>query len=143
MSKYDAALLTLALLLMVTVLGCGGGGEPQAMVTGEVTFKGELVDGGMISFEPTGEPGPPKNVPVQEGTYEAKLSPGSYRVRISAADNPPAPDDIHEKVEYNPLLPHSWNVNSELDVELKEGKNTVHFRGDESGPNVEVAAAES
>jgi len=129
----------------VLVLGCGGG-EPRGEVEGTVTYDGQPVEAGMISFECTDATRPARNVPIRNGSYEASgdsaLAPGTYRVRIAAGDpaamDPDAPGDEHTRVEYVPLLPPSWNTHSELSVDVRPGGNPFHFSGNSGeAPGVE------
>ena len=134
-----------AALVAVTV-GCSNG-EPRGEVFGEVRFDGQPVETGMVSFEPTKAMAPPRNVPIQNGEYRAggdqALTPGTYRVRITAADRSKmglkAANDPHARVEYVPLLPSSWNAQSRLSVDVRPGKNTFHFHGKKGEqPSVEI-----
>ena len=125
----------MAALLLAVVAGCGG--EPRGDVSGTVTFDGQPVAQGMISFESTKMAGPPRNVPLRDGEYQASgatgLAPGTYRVRISADDVAAmgiTPEtDQHTPFEYVSLLPPVWNVQSELSVEVRDGRNTFNFSG--------------
>lgn len=131
--------------LMVLAVGCGG--EPRGDVSGTVTFEGKPVAQGMISFENAETAGPPRNVPVRNGEYQATgaagLVPGTYRVRISADDVAAmgvSPEtDQHTPFNYVPLLPPVWNVQSQLSVEVRQGKNTFNFVGNRGEqPRVET-----
>jgi hypothetical protein len=121
--------------LIVVAVGCGG--EPRGDVSGTVTFDGQPVAQGMVSFESTKMTGPPRNVPIRDGQYQASgatgLAPGTYRVRISADDVAAmgiTPEtDQHAPFNYVPLLPSAWNVQSELSVEVRDGGNTFNFSG--------------
>ena len=118
--------------------GCGGG-EPRGDIDGTVTFDGNPVQVGIVSFESADGTHPARNVPIHEGTYQASgdagLVPGRYRVRITAGDpgaEKPvagAPDAQHTPVEYRPLLPPSWNTQSQLSVVVQSGGNTFNFAG--------------
>lgn len=122
--------------LLALAVGCGGG-EPRGDVQGAVTFDGQPVAAGVVSFERTEATGPGRNVPIRNGTYDASgdagLAPGAYLVRISAGDPtamaPGAEDDQHAPVHYRPLLPPSWNTQSQLSVEVRDGGNTFNFSG--------------
>jgi len=132
--------------LFALTLGCGGG-EPRGDVEGTVTFNGQPAPGGMVSFEPADATGPARNVPIQDGAYRASgasaLAPGAYRVRIFAGD-PAAIEqslagDQHTPFQHVPLLPPSWNTQSQLSVDVRAGSNTFHFSGNKGEePRVEV-----
>jgi hypothetical protein len=129
-------LLAVPLALVALAVGCNRG-EPRGDVVGDVTFDGQPVQAGMVSFEPMEAKAPPRNVPIENGNYRAGgdsgLTPGKYRVRITAADlsksDPNPPKNINTRVDYVPLLPPPWHTQSKLTVDVKPGKNTFHFHG--------------
>lgn len=134
--------------LAIAMIGCGGH-EPRGEVVGHVTFDGQPIVAGMVSFEPVETAAPPRNVPIQNGEYRVSgnlaLPPGSYRVRVTAADqakmNAKAADNPNALPEFVPLLPASWNVNSNLTVKIQEGRNTTDLSGKKGEtPRVEVKA---
>ena len=130
------------LISLLPLLGCGGD-KNLSCVSGEVVFDGKPVQTGLIVFELTEGNVPPPGVLIKNGKYEVtaerKLAPGSYLVRITAPDlsksdlsvptgpNDPAPQAFS-------LLPLTWNIQSQLKVELKPGNNTAHFRGNRTEP---------
>jgi len=70
------------LLLAALVSGCGGSG---ATVSGMVTFEGEPVNNGRISFLPTDGKGPAEGAAIKDGRYRLDiLTPGSKMVKIEA-----------------------------------------------------------
>jgi hypothetical protein len=146
--KRTLMLCLIPAMLVAATAGCNKG-EPRGDVAGEVQFDGRPVETGMVSFEPTQAAIAPRNVPIENGKYrvdgKGALTPGDYRVRITAADrskmdskkasNPNAQD------EFIPLLPSPWNTQSRLTVNVKPGKNTFLFRGEKGGePSVETTA---
>lgn len=122
--------------LLALTLGCGGG-EPRGDVDGTVTFDGQPVAAGMVSFEPVDATGPARNVPIRDGSYRASgasaLAPGAYGVRIFAGDpaaiEQSSAGDQHTPFQHVPLLPPSWNTQSQLSVDVQPGRNTFHFSG--------------
>lgn len=142
--KTRSAMLVILIGLLPPILGCGSQ-DPQADVSGQVIFGGSPVQAGMVSFDSTAEAaGPPRNVPIQQGSYQATLPPGSYLVRItaSASEQKPAAsieEAIHDTQDYVPLLPPEWNEKSKLTVEVQAGKNVLTFRGEkDQAPTVET-----
>ena len=131
------ALFWLPVGLALVTFGCRG--SELASVSGEVTYGGQPVEAGMLTFEPTKAEAdsPSRNVPIREGRYEvqgeAGLAPGTYLVRITAADLSKTGVDAsagpHARVEFVPLLPAAWNATSKLTIDVKPGANLFHFRG--------------
>lgn len=124
--------------IFALLIGCGGG-EPRGDIDGTVTFDGNPVQAGIVSFESADGTSPARNVPIREGKYRASgdagLAPGRYRVRIAAGDlgaegpASAAVDAQHAPVEYRPLLPPSWNTQSQLSVDVRDGTSTFNFSG--------------
>lgn len=154
MPRHSTALFVVACMTFSVAAGCGGS-KSVGDVAGEVSFDGQPVAAGMISFESTDAATPPRYASIQAGHYEAPdLPPGKYLVRISAGKNVQSPPDVHsspdlkgpeaEAVNFVPLLSHQWNVDSKLTVDVQVGKNLFDFRGDQgSEPRVETGTSGS
>jgi hypothetical protein len=146
MSKRGLAIFGLMAGLGILIGGCGG--TDNSRVSGEVTYNGQPVKTGVISFEPTKGQAQVRSVAIRDGRYETEakpgLTPGSYLVRLTAPDlekTPPMPanagpnDYVPPAV---PLLPPAWHVQSKLTVELKSGNNVFNFSGNKGeAPRVE------
>lgn len=142
--KTRSAMLVMLVGLSLPILGCGSDNS-QAEVSGQVVFNGSPVQAGMLSFDSNEKgAGPPRNVPIQQGSYQATLPPGSYLVRITASASQQGAaasieEAIHDTQAYVPLLPPEWNEKSKLTVEVRVGKNTLTFRGEkDQAPTVET-----
>jgi hypothetical protein len=80
------------LLLGVWIVGegCGvgpGAGGTHSVVSGMVKVKGRPVASGEVTFEPTGGAAAgtvPVSAEISNGSYEAILPPGQYRVTVKA-----------------------------------------------------------
>jgi hypothetical protein len=78
---YRARLLPIALLLIL-VSGCGGS---SASISGTVTYNGEPVGDGSITFIPVDGKGPQAGGPIEAGHYGVdNITPGPKLVRIEA-----------------------------------------------------------
>src|SRR5689334_10810174 len=76
-----ARLLPLALLVIVTS-GCGGS---TASISGDVTYNGEPVGNGYITFLPADGKGPSSGGEIENGHYAVdNITPGSKQVKIEA-----------------------------------------------------------
>src|SRR5215831_2512081 len=76
-------------LLLSALVGCGWGETLGVGVSGTVTYKGQPIKEGTISFIPmSGTNGPKCGANIDEGRYaiprRAGLAPGKYRVEIRA-----------------------------------------------------------
>ena len=126
MSRRVLAIFGLLTGFAILIGGCGG--ADTSRVSGEVTYNGQPVKAGMISFEPTKGQDQVRSVPIRDGRYDAEaqvgLTPGSYLVRLTAPDLDKSPppsaavgpnDPVSPSV---PLLPPTWNDQSKLTVDL-------------------------
>src|ERR1700730_1280876 len=69
-------------LFLILMVGCGGS---SASVTGEVTYNGEPVGNGFITFLPADGKGPSAGGEIENGHYAVdNISPGSKQVKIEA-----------------------------------------------------------
>jgi hypothetical protein len=116
------------------VVGCSGSGDelPREAVSGTVTFDGQLLDNGSISFTPAGgSTGTPGGDQVKGGKFsiarESGLVPGNYNVAIYS------PERLTERTKPKQagggkpselpkqLIPAKYNSKSELTAEIKKG----------------------
>jgi len=127
--------LTLAVACSLLFLaGCGGRGA----VSGNVTFNGEPVDGGTITFVPEGA-GNRASAPIVNGKYEmpSKAGPSAGKNRVEILWNKKtgkkvgvAGDTGNLTDETFQVLPGNYNTNSVLTAEVKSGANTFDFKLD-------------
>ncbi|WP_437188206.1 hypothetical protein SH668x_001637 [Planctomicrobium sp. SH668] len=116
--------------------GCGGGNDNRASISGSVTFNGEPVEEGSITF--IAEKGPSTGGAISNGTYSipSENGPmlGNNTVHISwnkktgkqieAGSPTPAGTKIDERKE---AIPDKYNKKSELKVDIKSGANKEDF----------------
>ena len=120
-------------LLVMSVLGCGGGGaddQPDlGLVTGTVTLDGKPLAGVEVLFLPTG--GRPSQGNTDDaGKYELAYTRdangavlGKHTVQISTVFDPDAPpSDSAVKV------PEQYGEQSTLTAEVVAGENTFDFK---------------
>ena len=130
----------LCCLALGTVLaGCGGTkykGDKRFPLAGEVTFGGEPVDVGSISFIPEGSTGRPSGGVIADGKYavpeEKGANAGTYRVEISwlkrtgkklrDAESGEMYDERRE------AIPDKLRTNPELSVEVPLPDNRHDFK---------------
>lgn len=129
-------------LAIAVLLGCGESEPQRAAVRGTVTYKGQPVADGSITFFPTGAAkGKPAGAPIVGGSYQiaAEEGPlvGPARVEIQAfrktgrqvpdlrgdVSQPNRPL-IDEKIN---VLPPQFNLESQLSETIAAGDNTIDF----------------
>jgi hypothetical protein len=138
MSQFTSRLGCLALCAVLA--GCGSSkyrGDKQYPLEGEVTFDGQPVDLGSISFIPEGK-GRPSGGVITDGKYavpeENGANAGTYRVEIHwlkrtgrQLRDPESGEMYDERRE---ALPEKFHSNSELTVEvpLPEDRHDFHLK---------------
>jgi len=111
--------------------GCSTG-PAVGTVTGDVTFDGQPVKDGRISFTPLDGQASTGGAPIVDGKFTADVPVAKMKVAINgnkvigkrkAYDTPESPweDDVAE------LLPAKYNVNSDLTLEVKKGVQDVKY----------------
>jgi len=106
---------------LLVLAGCGG--EKRYEVTGTVSFDGQPVERGEISFDPT-EPGKaPEGGPIVEGRFRVNVSSGKKIVRIRGSR--PLPPEQQDNPEmgllYEDYIPAQHNTESTREVEIGPG----------------------
>jgi len=121
-----------AYLATAGLLGCTKKGPQQYKVFGTVTFKGAPLSDGVIMFTPEGSSsGTSAAIPIKNGKYESPpgggLTPGKYRVMISAAaggSEPKNPDEAPGVSELRKeLIPEKYNIRSDIVREVQANNN--------------------
>jgi hypothetical protein len=126
--------LTSALAAIVLALaGCFG--PHAASVTGQVTFDGQPLTSGNVSFYPDGGNGAPAYGQIDsQGKYtlstgtDAGLEPGPYIAVVVATKEPPQPVDAQGvEIPPIPITPAKYGSvsSSDLRIEVKAGKNEI------------------
>jgi hypothetical protein len=121
------------LCLSFALAGCGSG---NPSVEGTVTYNGEPVDGGGISFVSPGK-GPTVGTEIVGGKYSIPsnrgLLPGPHRVVINwkkkTGKSIPVPGDNSIKMdETKEVLPKKYNTSTTLEIPIAAGRNTHDFK---------------
>jgi len=119
----------LCLSICVALAGCG---EREGEITGTVTFDGQPVPNGSITFvnPDTGARG---GGVIRDGSFQTKLQPGKYQVAVTAARKAGKKtqkgfDGKDETIELTEeLIPEWYNTKTELIEEIKPGGNSLKF----------------
>jgi hypothetical protein len=76
-------------LCALAALACGGCSDPTATVSGEVTYDGQPVKNGYVTFTPADGKGPAVGAQITDGRYTAdKVPPGEKVVKVEASSGP-------------------------------------------------------
>ncbi|MGL4514737.1 MAG: hypothetical protein ACRCT8_16740 [Lacipirellulaceae bacterium] len=110
-----------ASLVVATLCGCGPANGKSA-ISGTVTFDGEPISTGFVTFTPEGA-GSPDAGPIHDGKFSLKAVPGKHRVKVEASRPmgdiiPSMGTRLHE--EY---IPARYNSETTLSGEVKSGEN--------------------
>jgi hypothetical protein len=118
--------------IVVFAIGCAKG-PATGTVLGEVNLDGHPVKDGRITFVPLDGKGPTAGAPVKDGKFVATDVPvGKMKIELNgnkvtgkfkAYDTPESPwiDQVSE------IVPHKYNINSELTLEVKQGSQDVKY----------------
>jgi hypothetical protein len=119
---------------LATYLGCS---SDQTTIEGAVSFDGQAVERGSITFEPVSGTGPSAGGTIENGRYKIDangVTPGEMIVRISAvrptgkkieAGPPERSGTLVDEVR--PYIPAAYNEQSTLKAQVKAGKVTQDF----------------
>jgi hypothetical protein len=126
-------IITAALLLAVaSAAGCSF--DNRHGVEGKVTYGGEPLDVGAITFIPTSGEGVKSGSLIENGAYrvEAKTgpSPGPHRVEIRwrKATGKKSKNEYGEEISARQEgLPDKFHSNSTLKADIKPGNNVLDF----------------
>jgi hypothetical protein len=118
-------------LVACLVVGCGE--AKLSDVSGTVTYDGQAVERGSISFIPVDGNGPSGGAPIENGKYTAtRVHTGMTKVTISGVkvtgkkkmyDDPNSPEVI-TSAEY---IPDKYNKMTELRYEVQPGSQVKDF----------------
>lgn len=116
-------------------VGCSDEGAGRLAVKGTVTFQNTPLDKGNIQFEKVDKENPHRGgATIEAGRFAIPrnqgLKPGTYLVRISAADatqkeENQAPGDSRQLAKDR--IPPEWNTNSTQKIEVKDGSTEFTF----------------
>jgi hypothetical protein len=130
MSKSRSLIGPTVLLAAIISAGCAKNQNPT--VTGSVTYNGQPVESGYVSFSPTAS-GTSVGAKIVDGKYTAeKAHPGQFRVLVQATSGTPAPKTRVEaekraasRAAARPnYIPENAEGNGQT-VEIKAGEQTI------------------
>jgi hypothetical protein len=86
------------ILVLVTLVGCGGDAPKYANIKGTVTFNGKPIEKGKITFAFAGRP--PSTMEIEDGKFNGQAMVGENRVSVS----------MMKKVASPPKLPKAADI---------------------------------
>ncbi len=129
--SHASGRLVLLLLTSLLAIGCNSGDKnPRYKVTGKVTYQGQPVEEGMITFE-NPEAGQANSSPLGSGgNYSLDLPAGAYKVSVAppqveakgTGDSPP--DMVPKKVNN---IPNWVQETAALSAEVAKDKRSFDF----------------
>ncbi len=120
-----------ALLLLPLSSGCGASGLVE--ISGAVTYDGEPVRNGRITFLPPDGNGPTAAAIVADGKYAVAVFPGPKLVKIEGykvvGRRPFSPGDPASPMvdATEPIIPAKYNERSELKSRIGRGTRVLNF----------------
>ena len=121
------------LLAAAGVLGCSS--DSRVGVTGMVTYLGEPVAVGTITFLPTAQNGIKSGGLIEKGAYKVEPQsgpqPGPHRVEIRWAKptGKKFKNEFGEELDVRQEgLPDKYHANSTLTADIKAGANVIDFQ---------------
>lgn len=136
--------ITSILLLVALLTGCGGPAGPErCAVSGSVSFEGEPIESGTITFLPEDGKGVSAGGAIQQGRYsiDAAAGPGvgQHRVEIIGLKSEGSktvegvqgsaigPSGTATVAELKMIVPAEFNTQSTLKATIKSGANSQDF----------------
>jgi len=113
--------LATAVALIFLASGCDSStkGTP---VGGTVTWRGEPLQEGSISFDPADAGGHPEGADIRNGVYTLNLRPGKYTVKIRATRQAGFDKAINAP-RFEQYLPAQYNDKTTLTADIPSGGN--------------------
>lgn len=125
------ALAAIKLFLFAGLAGCGGGSEGS--VQGTVSFDGQPVANGAVTFVKSEGGMVREGAVIQSGRFQARMPPGKYKIEVNAKKvvgkrkQKGFGGEVEEVEVTAELFPERFNTKTELSEDIKPGTNTVNL----------------
>ena len=110
--------------LTLTLSSCGK--EKLYTVSGTVSYQGELVPDGSISFVPGDPKLSPQGASIRDGKYTAQVRKGTMTVKITGSKIDPKQKMEDGSPFWTDFVPEKYSTQSSLTVEIT-GNQTENF----------------
>ena len=119
----------LAMFIATLAVGCGG--DNLIAISGTVTFDGEPVERGTISFLPVDGLGPTAAAIITNGEYHTEVAPGEKRLEIHGyakiGEQRPWGNDAPVEELFEEMLPPRYHDESMLRYDAQRSDATADF----------------
>lgn len=113
---------------LLVAAGCGQKGPQTYPVSGAVTFDGQPIPEGRISFTPEDGKAAPDTGPIQNGKFQFRAKAGRHRVEIVADRSTGKIDPVMGMAPRECYIPACYNSQSTLRAEVtSQGPNQFTF----------------
>lgn len=123
--------------LMACLVGCGRGGG-MASLNGSVTYGGQPLEKGLITFVAEDGKGPTSAAPIVDGKFSVNVAYGRKIVKIEGykvlGQHPFSRNNPRIVVDQEQILPPRYNTKSELTREITSSDHTCDFALEKSPP---------
>lgn len=122
------AACALSLFLVAALAGCG---DDKGSVIGTVTFDGQPVANGAITFVKSEGGLVREGAVIKDGSFQARVPPGTYKIEVNAQKvvgkrkQRGFSGEVEEVELTEELFPERYNTKSELREEIRPGPNTI------------------
>ncbi len=139
-TSYGRLLLCCVYIVAATLVGCGREGPERVIVGGTVTYHGEPLPSGRITFLPTkGTKAPLSGAEIIDGKYtvdgKGGVPVGTHKVKITAqrvdpkfAERGDSLPSNYQDVGGPPMqqyIPEKYNARSELEITIPPGAGEI------------------
>jgi len=118
-------------LLPVTLLllaGCGPSGPAMYPVSGKVTFNGETLPDGYVTFTSKDRSTRDAAGPIVDGEYSFEAEAGEYDVRVESSQYVDTPNPVMGMNPKVNIIPEKYNDQTTLTATVTpDGNNTFDF----------------
>jgi hypothetical protein len=118
------------LVLLTCLAGCGRSGGLIA-ISGTVSYDGQRIEKGIVTFVPADGKGPTAAAVIADGKYSVKVAAGRKLVRIEAykvlGQHPYSKYNPRIVVDQKQILPPRYNTKSELACDISSSNRTCDF----------------